>query len=288
MGIQALGYVGVGARDLAAWREYAREVLAMQVVEGGAEHLFLRMDDRHHRFAIHQGEPATGLYYGWDVGQPEALEALTRALGERGLQGTDGTAEECALRQVRALRTFKDPAGNRVELFYGQKSGFGCVPPRAHGGFKTGAGGLGHVVMAARDSAAMLDFYGALGLRMSDYIPIKGIGLTYFLHCNRRHHSLAMVEAPFDALHHVMVECNALDDVGYAYDAVAARQVPVTMTLGRHTNDQMLSFYMQTPSDFEIEYGWGGLTIDDEAAWRVVEYDEPSFWGHHRPAPGSG
>ena len=26
-------------------------------------------------------------------------------------------------------------------------------------------------------------------------------------------------------------------------------------TLGRHSNDQMVSFYMSTPSGFEVEYG---------------------------------
>lgn len=288
MGVRALGYVGVGAKDLQAWRDYATEVLAMQVIDGGGERLFLRMDDKHHRIAIHQGEPATGLYYGWDVGRAETLEALTAALGERGFSGTDGTAEQCALRQVRALRAFEDPGGHRVELFYGQKSGFGCVPPRPHGGFKTDPGGLGHVVLVARDAPAMLDFYGALGLRMSDYIYIKDLpAQAYFLHCNPRHHSIAIAAGPFDALHHIMVECSSLDDVGYAYDAVARAGVPVSMTLGRHTNDRMLSFYMRTPSELDLEYGWGGLTIDDEAAWQVVEYDEPSFWGHQRPSAQS-
>lgn len=286
MGVQGLAYIGVGAADLAAWRRYASDVLAMQVVEGDSGILYLRMDDQHHRIAVHEGQPATGLYYGWDVGQPDALEALTGALGALGYAGTDGTAHECAVRQVRALRAFTDPAGNRVELFYGQKSGFGWVPPRAHGGFKTGALGLGHVVMVARDADAMLAFYGALGLRMSDYIFLKPVqGQTYFMHCNPRHHSIAIVAGPFDALHHVMVENNRLDDVGYAYDAVARAGVPVAMTLGKHTNDQMLSFYMGTPSDFQIEYGWGAITIDDEARWRVVEYDEPSFWGHHMNLP---
>ena len=30
------------------------------------------------------------------------------------------------------------------------------------------------------------------------------------------------------------------------------------MTLGTHTNDRMTSFYVRTPSGFEIEYGFGG------------------------------
>ena len=55
------------------------------------------------------------------------------------------------------------------------------------------------------------------------------------------------------------------------------------MTLGRHTNDRMTSFYVRTPSGFEIEYGTGGLLVDD-ATWVVRPYDAGSVWGHKPPA----
>jgi 3,4-dihydroxy-9,10-secoandrosta-1,3,5(10)-triene-9,17-dione 4,5-dioxygenase len=35
------------------------------------------------------------------------------------------------------------------------------------------------------------------------------------------------------------------------------------MTLGTHTDDRMTSFYLRTPSGFEIEYGCGGRFVDD-------------------------
>ena len=54
------------------------------------------------------------------------------------------------------------------------------------------------------------------------------------------------------------------------------------MTLGRHTNDFMTSFYARTPNDFMIEYGWGGRSIDPET-WQPVEMAYgPSLWGHDR------
>ena len=54
------------------------------------------------------------------------------------------------------------------------------------------------------------------------------------------------------------------------------------MTLGRHTNDLMTSFYMRTPSNFMFEYGWGGRNIDP-ASWQPFECDwGPSLWGHDR------
>ena len=38
-----------------------------------------------------------------------------------------------------------------------------------------------------------------------------------------------------------------------------AAQVPVTATLGRHTNDRMVSFYVRTPAGFEVEFGFGAI-----------------------------
>jgi hypothetical protein len=47
----------------------------------------------------------------------------------------------------------------------------------------------------------------------------------------------------------------------------------------------MVSFYLRTPSGFEVEFGHGARTVDD-ATWRVARHDAPSSWGHKRPARG--
>ena len=79
-----------------------------------------------------------------------------------------------------------------------------------------------------------------------------------------------------------MLEVKTLDDVGTALDIVNARQLRLAMTLGRHTNDLMTSFYVRTPSGFEIEYGTGGLVVDDDT-WVVSEHHAQSIWGHKAP-----
>ena len=56
----------------------------------------------------------------------------------------------------------------------------------------------------------------------------------------------------------------------------------VGVTLGRHTNDLMTSFYAKTPSSFMVECGWGGREIDPPT-WQPFELkDGPSLWGHER------
>jgi len=86
-------------------------------------------------------------------------------------------------------------------------------------------------------------------------------------------------------LHHLMLEVTTLDDVGTALDVIGGREIPLAMSLGRHTNDLMTSFYVRTPSGFEIEYGTGGIVVDDDT-WTVGTHQSGSRWGHHPPATG--
>ncbi len=127
----------------------------------------------------------------------------------------------------------------------------------------------------------MMAFYvDLLGFGLSDYIekPFR----AYFFHVNARHHSLAMIETGKSGMHHLMVELFSLDDVGQAYDIASTQEDRIGVTLGRHTNDFMTSFYAKSPSSFMIECGWGGREIDP-SNWQPVEmFDGPSLWGHER------
>ena len=63
------------------------------------------------------------------------------------------------------------------------------------------------------------------------------------------------------------------------YDMCQDLEVPIVRGLGRHTNDHMTSFYMKTPSGFDVEYGWGAREVDD-ATWQVQRHEKGSIWGH--------
>jgi 3,4-dihydroxy-9,10-secoandrosta-1,3,5(10)-triene-9,17-dione 4,5-dioxygenase len=78
---------------------------------------------------------------------------------------------------------------------------------------------------------------------------------------------------------HLMIEVATLDDVGRALDRCHRRGAPVSSTLGRHANDLMVSFYVQTPGGFDIEYGTDGRRVDD-STWVSRESTTVSLWGH--------
>jgi extradiol dioxygenase len=110
-----------------------------------------------------------------------------------------------------------------------------------------------------------------------------------FYHSHPRHHSLAFIESPKvdKRLNQFMLQAKSLDDVGSTYYLCQDREVPITMTLGRHTNDHMTSFYLQTPSGFAVEYGWGAREVDD-TTWQVQMHTSGSIWGHQRMKAGLG
>ncbi|HXX10166.1 MAG TPA: VOC family protein [Burkholderiales bacterium] len=280
MRVNSLGYVGVHATDTEAWRAFAADVFAMQT-QPTAFGLSLRMDDREHRILVHRGEGKGGGYYGWDVGGAIELEDAAGELEAHGVKVRRAQSAELDIRRVAGMLWFEDPLRNRVELFYGlAPASAPFEPPRPLSGFRTGPLGLGHAVLTVPSADAVLPFYrDVLGFRVSDYTT-RPFNAT-FLHVNARHHSLALLETGQAGLHHIMVEVLSLDDVGKAYDAALQRD-SVAVTLGRHTNDHVLSFYAWSPSGFLMECGWGGRSIDD-STWIVTEMtDGPSIWGHER------
>lgn len=279
MKVRSLGYVGVESPEAKQWEEFGPEVLGLQLVDGDQPgSIYLRMDDRHHRIAIHPGNKDRLAYLGWELAGDDDLAEAVDELGRAGYEITEGTEDECEERAVRRLVSVLDPGGARHEFFYGQLSLPGQFQPgRPLSGFVTGEQGLGHVVCVVPDLGAATRFYKMLGFKKSD--EIYAFIDAHFFHCNPRHHTLAITEIPrVRGLHHIMIQLQNLDDVGLAYDIVQARGIPLTMTLGRHPNDRMVSFYVRSPSGFEIEYGWGALEVGED--WTVTQYDAVSVWGH--------
>ncbi|MEA2885373.1 MAG: hypothetical protein QOH32_4648, partial [Bradyrhizobium sp.] len=282
MTLQALGYVGFGSSALDDWRQFGTGLVGLQAVERTSSLLAFRMDDRKQRIVIDRSLPEGERFFGWEVANAAALDALAATLEQAGVDVESEPGTLADARRVKRLISFRDPAGNRLEAFYGaeiDESPF--LPGRSISGFRTGPLGLGHAVLTVENIDAVMPFYvDVLGFRLSDYMqkPFR----AYFFHINARHHSLALIETGRNGMHHLMVELFSLDDVGQCYDIALGQQDRVNVTLGRHTNDFMTSFYAKTPSSFMVECGWGGREIEP-TTWQPFELmDGPSLWGHER------
>lgn len=284
--IRALGYLGFAARDLNAWQDFAENILGTQTKFNDDGSLDLKIDDYAWRLRFHPADENDLLYLGWELTGPDGMAELKQNLERMDVAYQQAGADEISARQVTDFIHFNDADGNRCEAFYGalQETDKPFVSPRGVT-FNTGEQGLGHIVLVTRDHEAMQAFYfQALGFKLSDYIntevvPGRMLNIV-FTRCNTRHHSLALAPVPVkNKVAHIMFEVNAIDDVGRAMYAATDAGVHLSFTLGRHSNDNMLSFYALSPSGFDVEYGWGGLAVDDES-WHVKTHHTNSAWGH--------
>jgi len=283
MEVTAFGYVGVRTKALEDWASFGTGLLGLQVVDKSRKSLAFRMDDRKQRIVVAEDGGTGAAFYGWEVADAAALDALASRLETNKVRFTRGTAALADERRVTDLIVLNDPSGNQVEVFHGAEVASDPFRPgRSISGFRTGPLGMGHAVITVDRIDDMIAFYrDNFGFRLSDYIDAPR--RIHFFHCNPRHHSLAFAETGTNGLHHLMIELFSLDDVGQGYDIAQLQDGRIATTLGRHINDQMTSFYNYTPSDFMFEYGWGGFTIEDEASWEPKEVKQgPSLWGHDR------
>jgi 2,3-dihydroxybiphenyl 1,2-dioxygenase len=287
--LKSLGYITISTKDIDRWRQFAFGVLGFAEGKGpDSSALYLRMDERAARIIIVPGETDRVITVGWEVRDHAGLQRVKAALDGAGVAFKELSVQEADARRVEEVITFEDPAGTTLEVFHSAVLDHSPVVTPFGAKFVTGDQGLGHVVVPATDPNGLVDFYTeVLGFRSrgafrvplpAEFGPIR----VRFLGINARHHSLAICPAMHQqdpGLVHVMVEVDTLDAVGQALDRVTTDGFLVSSTLGRHTNDKMVSFYVRAPGDWDIEFGTDGMRVD-ETYYTAEEITADSYWGH--------
>jgi extradiol dioxygenase len=282
--IKSLAYVGVNSPRAEDWRRFGTGFLGAELAPDGPDRAVrLRVDDAAWRLEIRHAEEDAVAFFGWAVDHEEDLDRVAERLAGAGISAVRGSTELADARNVNRIITFTDPWGFPHEVIWGQHlypSTF--RPGRASSGFVTGTQGLGHVLLLMPDIEAGHEFFsGVLGFELSDKIIVPGALNSRFYHVNARHHTLALGQCPpgVAGFNHLMLQVKDIDDVGMAYDLLEEYDVPITLSLGRHTNDKTFSFYCATPSLFNIEVGYDGIEVT--ADWVPQVYNQTAIWGHH-------
>ena len=251
----------------AAWKAYACGIVGMELVdEGERDRVFLRTDSWHHRITLHVDGGDDLAYMGWRVAGPVELREVAARLEKAGYKFREGTEAEAAERRVLALLKMEDPGGSPTEVFYGpQVDNYKPFHPGRpmFGRFLCGSQGLGHCILRQTDPAKAVEFYQTLGLTGSvEYrlnLPNGMVAQPIFMHVNDRQHSIAFGLGPSaKRINHLMLEYTDLNDLGRAHDLVRKQNIDVALQLGKHANDEALTFYCANPSGWLWELGWGG------------------------------
>ncbi|MFD3947891.1 VOC family protein [Streptomyces sp. NPDC058579] len=298
MDIRSLGYLRIETTSLADWRAYTLDILGMAEAQDSSDTvLHTRIDDRIRRLTFVAGTTDRLLAAGFELPGARALTEAAEELEASGFPVKHADEATLAERRVQGLIHVDDPAGNPLELYWGQAQDHSPLPARYGNRFVTGAPngqdlGLGHVVLPAPNMDETVTFYEhLLGFQLRDRMKLPPVAVPTgepgrdfywmnFLSPNARHHSLGLYPGALPpGIVHFMVETDSLDAVGYCLDRMNAAGIPIASTLGRHSNDRMVSFYAQAPGGFQVEYGWDGLLVDP-AAWTTKEITSDSLWGH--------
>ena len=293
MSVKSLGYVVIEATRPAEWDRFLTRVAgAMRAPDAADGAALYRVDERSFRFRIEGGAADRLVAPGYEVESAAAYEALAAKIAAAGREVLRASAGEAAARGVSAFFRTSDPAGNGLEFYHGDsRSDAPFVSPAGVSRFVTGDLGMGHAVLCAPNFAETVAFYcDVVGFGQTDMPRFyfnggppedPGMGFAFLHASNGRHHSLALGEGPVppSGCVHLMLEMPDLIEVGKAHDRMRAEGFPESATLGRHVNDEMTSFYVQTPAGFDLEIGYDGLVIDP-ATWETTRHEAISVWGH--------
>lgn len=280
--IQALSYIIVETPHLDAWIKQARNHIGLHVeVVEPDKCVRLRADEKFQRFVVTRISGQATMGMGFEVADPTELDRIVKALTNEGYSVAKGTEKELNLRGVDGMVFFHDPDGVRIEVCHGLADADSSFESgRPIGGFRTGDMGLGHVALITEHFDELSHLYRDLfEFKLSDHTdsPFR----VEFLHCNPRHHTIGLAYTGGPAkIYHLMLEYNDFDDLGRAYDMALTEPESIGVTLGRHINDHVTSFYLKNPDGWMFELGWASRTVGPD--WEVEELEGMSLWGHDR------
>ena len=290
-----IAYVGVESPEPAAMAAYLNNVVGLmhgQPLANGSS--TWRNDHKAHRLWVQPGPRKDAVCIGFEAKDAAAWQQAVARLEALSLPVTQGTPLERVARRVSALARVRAPWGVDVEIVQAlAEAETHFASPHYPNGFVTREQGFGHAVFAMSADvyeAAKRFVFEGLGMGLSDWLrmPLAAGSEMHvsFLHCNARHHSLALAcvpgPKPPQVLHHINFEVAGVEAVGQAHERALQTKTPLANTIGQHDNDGMVSFYSLSPDGWRVEVGATGRTVGPD--WNDVrEYGRISRWGHQPP-----
>ena len=257
-------------RDLPASRAFYVDLLGLVVSDETGGTIWLRglEEGCHHSLVLKVGEPASERV-GFRVLTEEDLELLEAYFAKAGFP----TAWVQVAHQGRTLHTL-DPAGTPLEfcatmetrprLFHHLELYKGACAQR-----------LDHVQVVTPEVQLCLDFYGAMGFRLSEYVVDDGENpLMVFLQRKGNPHDVVFANGPGPRLHHVAFTVPETQNLMTAADLFVRAGCGGQVEFGpaRHFSPGLARFlYLRDPDGHRVElFPSHYQTIDIE--------DEPMRW----------
>jgi catechol 2,3-dioxygenase len=283
-------HVALGVTDPVRARAFYEETLGLHVEDDTADAIYLRgVEERqHHSLVLERVEAPSARYLGFKAASEEDLDKAAHFFKSKDLP--------CAFverpYQGRTLRAV-DPFGMPIELCFTfekretllQKYGYyrGVHPQR-----------LDHFNVFAPDVQGALDFYAALGFRLTEYAEEDGPNgriAAGWMHRKGNVHDLAFTNGRGPRLHHLAYWAPTAMHIIHLCDLMATTGWLANMERGpgRHGISNAFFLYVRDPDGHRVEiYTSDYQTMDPDhepIRWSLRDPRRQTLWG--QPAPRS-
>ena len=258
-----LAYVDLATPSVGRALEYYRDTLGATVTEQGANAAFLSLGLDHHNIALSAAERPGLAAIGLQLSAATDPAELERRLAEMGLTVTP---KSDARPGVPSL--FEVAVGGHIFHLLPEMavtapgySGRGIEPVR-----------MGHVAVLTPDASRLIAFLvDGLGFSTTDWFE----DFVTFVTCNREHHVLNVIQAPFATMHHLAFQLAGRDHQFRAADHLARNDLPTLWGPARHTAGHNVASY---------HHGADGAVIE---LYNDMDVFVPEL-GHCEPRPWHG
>lgn len=284
-----IGYLIAESNKFDQWIDFAKNSLGLSLAEQTEKSLSFRIDNYQKRFIVMQGPQEDVTHLGLQLDDQDVLDEVLKRFELRDIQYKQGTQQEAELRGIKAFWSVLGPKGLQIDLFIHEIRTENPLCSKVSG-FYTDTCGMGHIALTSQKPEKVIRFWQEFfDARLTDTIEQKINGITLnisFLRFNERHHSIAVANTKGIKLdpirtrvQHINFEVLELNDVTSTYQRCKDQGFNIIWDVGQHTNDKEISFYVKSPSDFEVEIGWNPIKID-ENIWKPHKHVSISIWGH--------
>jgi catechol 2,3-dioxygenase-like lactoylglutathione lyase family enzyme len=245
--------IDLGVSDLDRTAKFYQEIWGLRPVAERAGSIYLRgTGPNHHIVALHarpKGELLRIDLTAADKATVDALHAQVAAAGGKEIEKPATITEPGGGYGF----AFRDPEGRTIRVLADAKmhSDTKDDPDRPRK--------ISHIVLNSVAPADTTAFWSrALGFTVSDRTTIMT-----FIRCNSDHHSIALVQAKHNTLHHIAFEMENIEAVMRGGGRMRDAGFPIEWGVGRHGPGDNVFAYFLGPDDMVIEYTAEVEQVDD-------------------------
>ncbi|HEY4095399.1 MAG TPA: VOC family protein [Baekduia sp.] len=284
--IARVGHVAFAVPDLDRSVAFAQEVIGLRLEARADGVAYLTSNRRHHQLRLVQGDAHACSSIGLDVADAATLDALAARAEAAGLVAEADREQHPGIERTLWIDV---PDGPTFEVC----AGVAAVPDAAYPVHGVRPKKLGHVTLAAADTAALERVLtDTLGFRVSDRIP----GVLAWLRCNTDHHGIGVVASESPGLNHYAFELEGWGAFATLADHIIQHDVRLIWGPGRHGPGENLFCYYEDADGSMVECFSDILKVEDEATYRPLDWPndatslnrwgpgpDPAWFGYSTP-----